>query len=224
MSKTTIVEDDEAESVNENLSLSDESEEEAENENLTKTNERYLPKNELFFESILKSDMKTVLNLLHEDPSLLEKKIYDYTPLELACMSGNLNMVNYIHSKGLDIIGKEGSITPLHLAVAFKEQKVVEFLIENGANPFFKNNEGNNALKVCILTGSSSQIFEILFKAMKKELVNIETTNDDLTTPIDSDHPTIEELKSALVSQLPEQVSKEVDLGGENIEHDPDQN
>ena len=64
----------------------------------------------------------------------------DYTPLNLACHHGHLDMVKYlVNEKSIDPVYElNDGKTPLHLACGFGHLKIVKFLIEEkGCDPMY---------------------------------------------------------------------------------------
>ena len=85
------------------------------------------------------------------DMNIQAKKYYDddiickgCNALHIACMCGNLEVVQYLLEKGADIesLSSNGS-TPLYLASYNGNTEVVKYLISKGANKNFKNKYGS---------------------------------------------------------------------------------
>ncbi|XP_014237481.1 uncharacterized protein LOC106659431 [Trichogramma pretiosum] len=98
-----------------------------------------------YFEKLLKGE---------KDSALLENRSDSegFTYLHAACLSGNIEMVQkFIHQKNnLDLIWRLADGTkesPLTLATEFKRIKILEMLLENGADPNMKD-LGKNPLHV----------------------------------------------------------------------------
>ncbi|MDR2548440.1 MAG: ankyrin repeat domain-containing protein [Rickettsiales bacterium] len=70
---------------------------------------------------------------------------YDGTPLHLAVESGELNVVEYLISKGANIDVKKSGWAPLHIA-AIGKLDIVKYLIDKGADVNTKNKYGVTAL------------------------------------------------------------------------------
>lgn len=105
-------------------------------------------KDEFYYVNI--GDLKNLKSLLQVKK---DKKILDSVDelkrslLYLAARNGNDEMVEYLIQIGANInkTQKNGS-TPLHGAAFYGHESVVKILIENGCNPYIKNNFGHQAI------------------------------------------------------------------------------
>ncbi|WP_163710151.1 acyltransferase family protein [Mangrovibacterium lignilyticum] len=80
----------------------------------------------------------------------IEKTEVDPTVVSIhaAVISGNLDAVKQLVNQGIDInlTEPEGGSTPLILAALFNKPDIAKFLIDNGADLNFRNNDGSTAL------------------------------------------------------------------------------
>jgi ankyrin repeat protein len=92
-----------------------------------------------------------------------------------ASILGNLNGIKQALDQGayINVAGKWGD-TPLMLAAEYGHENIVIFLLEQGANPHYKDKEGNQAKD---LTKKKS-IKNILKKAEKKSVLNTQEIKD----------------------------------------------
>ena len=76
--------------------------------------------------------------------------------IHTATMSKNLNILNYLISRGFDVNGQNKfGETPLHVACKTKgSMDLVQFLIAKGADPSVSNNLGDTPLQVAQRSGN----------------------------------------------------------------------
>eukprot|EP00833_Pecoramyces_ruminatium_P013124 jgi/Orpsp1_1/1187156/evm.model.d7180000055804.1 len=68
------------------------------------------------------------------------------TPILMACLSENEEMVKYFVEQGVDINKPINQYTPLMLASKIKHFNIIKYLVEQGANVNAEDDEGNNSL------------------------------------------------------------------------------
>ena len=100
--------------------------------------------NREFYDAVRKGNLALVEKMVSADPSLINKKDEDCTPLNWAAEAGQLEMVKYLINKGADVNSRNNiKDTPLKRACSMmtekKEQAVVYYtiaklLIEHGAD------------------------------------------------------------------------------------------
>lgn len=113
---------------------------------------------------IKNGDFQAVKNLLDKEISLLytldENK---NTPLHQACISGNLDITQYLIKRGADINAQNHQEnTPLHLAAEKNHFKIVKFLVEKGASPNLKNFRGHVPALNSLVERSETNIIRYL--------------------------------------------------------------
>ncbi|KAF2010505.1 ankyrin repeat protein, partial [Aaosphaeria arxii CBS 175.79] len=89
--------------------------------------------------------LELVTKLLELNPNL-DKGDYDgWTPLHVGV--DNLEITKLLIGSGANPNrGKQDNYTPLHLATAWKEEQIVTFLLEHGADPRITTDDGRTAL------------------------------------------------------------------------------
>lgn len=106
-------------------------------------------------EAAEKGRLFELVNLLHEDPKLVNYADSDsYTPLHRASYSGHRDCVKYLLKYGANIEAKTSEDwTPLHCAVRWNNIVVAEYLVNVGANVNAKSNGGNTPLHIVASNG-----------------------------------------------------------------------
>ena len=69
----------------------------------------------------------------------------------------------------LGFLAINSGTTPLNFAVMRGDVEIVKILLENGANPFVKNDLGMNTFKICGRCGPYRNVMEVLLKKKEKE-------------------------------------------------------
>lgn len=93
--------------------------------------------------------LKIIYSKSNDDKGLLNVRDgWGRTPLHLAAKYNSIDTLNYLckesdSSKTLNLSDKEFGATPLHLAVIEKQSDAVEILLENGANPSIRDQQGH---------------------------------------------------------------------------------
>jgi len=105
---------------------------------------------------------------------------YRHSILHSACHTGTLDIVKVLIEKGADIEAKtHDGLTPLMTAVMFKKVTIVQYLLEQGANPNFRGGkEQITALhRILDKPKEADKINEIMiFKLLIKHGANIDMT------------------------------------------------
>lgn len=90
--------------------------------------------------------------LYKETPEIINtKNEVGYTPLILACYSGNEEAVSFLMNKVDNIDGTSTYGTPLMAAVFKGYIKIVSMLLKQGANPNVADNKGTTAAHYAVL-------------------------------------------------------------------------
>lgn len=110
-------------------------------------------------------DLVSIIKLLNKAGTLLEAKgPYNQTPLHTAAFFGNLEAVTFLISQKVNLEAKETNAstgrTALHTAAFKGYDMIVHFLLENGANPFSRNKEGEIPLFEAIC-GCHQQVVKV---------------------------------------------------------------
>ncbi len=94
----------------------------------------------------------------------LELVGYGKSPLTVAVVKGDLEIVKKFIEYGVDVNESSDGVTPLMLAARYNKVEIMKFLLENGANVDAKDNHGFNALKYAELS-NAKETLEILKKS-----------------------------------------------------------
>ncbi|KAL0829228.1 hypothetical protein ABMA28_004055 [Loxostege sticticalis] len=124
-------------------------------------------------DAALATQHETVEVLLHAgaDPSIKNESNF-LTPFHLACSKGCYRTVKNMYSFICDINQlSAGDESPLMLAIRGGCEDVVRFLLENGADPSLKNENGQTALDIALNLGYS-KLFEIILSVSDKANIN----------------------------------------------------
>ncbi|MEE1885883.1 ankyrin repeat domain-containing protein [Pedobacter flavus] len=118
------------------------------------------------YEAIAIGDQEIVLNLLLENPGLVNEFSNDgFPPLVLASLFGFFNLVDTLISNGanLELPTENGFVVyPLHAACAGNHLKVVQLLLQNGAKPNVVQSSGLTPLHIAAEYGNIEMIIELL--------------------------------------------------------------
>ncbi|CAB0031727.1 unnamed protein product [Trichogramma brassicae] len=166
--------------------------------------------------ALSQDDIEMVKLLLRNgaDPNLSN---YAGSTLHLICNKHSLNMnllnilIELSHDKYLplrvytaDRLGNK----PLHLAIECQNKEMIEWLLRNGANPNFTNNDGLTPLHViCMKSDYNNDLAEIFFNVNKEvnRVVKVDKRdNKDRTA-----------LQLAVANFLPQRVSMLLDHGAD---------
>ena len=93
--------------------------------------------------------------------------VQEYTTVQsihAAVISGNLEAVRQLVESGTDVdkTEPEGGSSPLIVAALFNKPGIADYLIENGADLNFKNNEGSTALHSAAFFGRAEIVSKLL--------------------------------------------------------------
>ncbi|XP_061717933.1 ankyrin-1-like [Cydia pomonella] len=123
-------------------------------------------------DAALASKLKSVTVLLHAgcDPSI--KNETGYTPFHLACFTGRFNIIKAM-LPFIDDINEftANEDTPLIIACNGNNEKIVQFLLDNGADPHIKNKDGFSASDIAFNQGCDGT-FNLLLGVTNKEEIN----------------------------------------------------
>jgi len=102
-------------------------------------------------------DIARVKKLLDRGANLNAKNILGLTPLHIAAMYGNLELVDLLLKYGADANAKtDHAVTPLHLAASWGRADVVKMLLERGADVNARDDKGWTPLHFATLNNHSN--------------------------------------------------------------------
>lgn len=108
------------------------------------------------------------------NPKLNPTLIYNFVS------NGNKEVIKNMLSDGLNINKIEGSTTPLHIAVKSGNMEMIEFLIENGADPSIVNAKNNTPLHMAANEGNITA-----FKTLLNKNVDLKIKGNFNLTPLE---------------------------------------
>lgn len=167
------------------------------NEELSKYSYNYSPLTPLNIE-ILMNNLKGVENLLGSGHDINEENVEGLTPLGEAIILNNYDIAKYLIENGANIKGTD-KFMPLMISAERENAKIMQLLLENGANPNQLDIYGFNALQHLFNSGQLSELkshieskgipFHFLYKIdyQKNQLNCINLLND---AGIDINHTT----------------------------------
>lgn len=98
----------------------------------------------------------------------------------VAAKSGNITRLENLLSRGYDVNSKDDNcVTPLRIAVLYRQSETVRYLLEKGADPFVKGSYKRNLLHVASYGGKVAIIDEMIKKGLD---INSKDGNGD--TPL----------------------------------------
>lgn len=104
------------------------------------------------FDIFRNGSVDMITEVVKDDPDFIHRKNKDgYSPLILACYSGNIEVVRYLVEHTKDINGGSKYGTPLMAASVKGYEKIVALLIEKGADVNAADPNGTTALHYAII-------------------------------------------------------------------------
>jgi ankyrin repeat protein len=166
------------------------------------------PGNTLLHEALYRNSKNCFYYLLeHATNVSLEIKNQDgNSPLQIACLKGNKDMVNMILKFGGNIYTKNKyGDTPLHSAIRIGNEEIIRFLLFNGSSIFEKNTLGESPLFTSVNTLNKKLIVIKILCEAGSEL--LEKNNSDKTMlkvlSEDPEAPALNrEIETYLIQQL----------------------
>jgi len=118
------------------------------------------------FDAVKSNDISKVKTLVEEDVSLINlKDPSGRTPFHWAAANGNIEMADYLFSKGSNINNKNASqSTPLHAAASVNNITMAKWLVEHGAEIDAKNATGWTPLFWAARLGNKELVELLLIK------------------------------------------------------------
>lgn len=172
-----------------------------------------IDKKTLLYYAIKSNNKTTVYYLLDKGANVhCHSKIdnfYNYTPIHIAAMEGNKDIVDMLLVKGAHIDDNAyNNRTPLHMAVIKDQKEMIELLLVKGANIEATNNYKFTPLQVAI-RGNKKEIIQILFARGS----NIETRDYDYQTPL---HNAVDKGNIEIIELLLQKGAKYIDTYSDN--------
>ena len=75
------------------------------------------------------------------------------TTIQAAAQTGQVSIAEYLLAAAADPTAGNGSTTPLHGAILFAQEGMVDWLLKHGAKPDLKNYEGKTPLELAMADG-----------------------------------------------------------------------
>jgi len=128
------------------------------------------------FKAIMSADTPTLKMLLEKNPKLLEmKNKAGLTPLNFACINGDLDVFSFLVEAGADITaGDNENSKPIHNAAASGCIDVVDFFLDKGVDIDITDDNG----MTCLLFAASRQRWNLLENLVKKGAdINAQSNN-----------------------------------------------
>lgn len=117
------------------------------------------------FEISRSGSIEDITSLYKNDKASIDKKNEQgYTPLTLACYSGNIEVATFLAEKVENIDGNSNYGTPLMAAVYKNQAEIVEVLLNNNADPNIQDSQGGTAMHYAVLF-KNYKIIELLKEA-----------------------------------------------------------
>lgn len=108
----------------------------------------------LLHQAVKKGDLDRVKKLIEDGHSVNTVDHNSWTPLHEACTSGNLSLVEVLISNkaNVNVQGGEQRLTVLHEALIDENpnENLIKLLLENGADPNSKNQNGQTAFDLAV--------------------------------------------------------------------------
>lgn len=131
--------------------------------------------------AIYQNDIQKVRELITKGANLNEKDKLGYTPLHIATMCNEREIVGLLLENGADVNAKDNiGETPLHYAVIDRYDDIVVALVANGADINVKNWQNSAPLHVATLYGRSNIVQHLIDNG-----ANINASNQFGETPLD---------------------------------------
>jgi len=166
------------------------------------------PGNTLLHEALYRNSKDCCYYLLENaTKASMEIKNQDgNTPLQVACLKGNKDMVNMILKFGGNIYTKNKyGDTPLHSAIRISNEELIRFLLFNGSSIFEKNTLGESPLFTAVNTLNKKLIVIKILCEAGSELLDKNNEDKSMLKVLSEDPETTElnrEIETYLIQQL----------------------
>jgi len=136
------------------------------------------------FEAAATGKINNIIRLLARDPNLVNAYAEDgFQPLGLACFFGHLDTAEYLVKAGASmntLSNNELKAAPIHSATTGGHCKIVEILLQHGADPNIREQGGYSSLHIAAQNGDEKMIRVLLFGG-----ADIHLKSDDGKTSLD---------------------------------------
>lgn len=168
------------------------------------------PGNTLLHEALYRNSKDCCYYLLeHANKASLEIKNQDgNTPLQIACLKGNKDMVNMILKLGGNIYTKNKyGDTPLHSAIRDANEELIRFLLFNGSSIFDKNDLGETPLFTAVITLNRKLIVVKILCENGSDLLELNHQNKSMLNILNED-PEPNDLNAEIETYLIQKLFK----------------
>lgn len=168
------------------------------------------PGNTLLHEALYRNSKECCYYLLeHANKASLEIKNQDgNTPLQIACLKGNKDMVNMILKLGGNIYTKNKyGDTPLHSAIRVANEELIRFLLFNGSSIFDKNDLGETPLFTAVITLNRKLIVVKILCENGSDLLELNHQNKSMLNILNED-PEPNDLNAEIETYLIQKLYK----------------
>ncbi len=125
-----------------------------------------------YFNAVSKNQIAKVEKLLKEGLKVDEPRSLGITPLVDAARLGNIEMVSFLISHGANVNWSVDSTSPLLMAIEYKNQAIVELLLNKHADPNIVGSQGNTALHLAVSSNVSGIVASLLKFGAQLEIRN----------------------------------------------------
>ncbi|QLL30833.1 hypothetical protein HG536_0A06480 [Torulaspora globosa] len=142
-----------------------------------------------YFVACQKGDLKTVKEMIenglvniNEDHDPVEK----VTGLHWASINNRLSVVAHLVACGADVNAKAGALRapPLHWAARYGYVYIVDYLLEHGADPTLKDEQGFNLLHLAVTSSNIMLVLYVLFFVVSKGIIDVDCQDPNGRTPL----------------------------------------
>ena len=119
------------------------------------------------FEAAATGKINNVIRLLARDPDLVKAYSEDgFQPLGLACFFGHFDVAEYLVKAGANVNSKSNNslkAAPIQTAAAGRHKKIVKLLLDYGADPNIREQDGMTPLHAAAQNGDEETIRILLY-------------------------------------------------------------
>ncbi|QLQ81563.1 hypothetical protein HG537_0F03240 [Torulaspora globosa] len=142
-----------------------------------------------YFIACQKGDLETVKEMIearviniNEDHDPVEK----VTGLHWASINNRLSVVAHLVACGADVNAKAGALNapPLHWAARYGYVYIVDYLLEHGADPTLKDEQGFNLLHLAVTSSNIMLVLYVLFFVVSKGIIDVDCEDPNGRTPL----------------------------------------
>lgn len=142
-----------------------------------------------YFVACQKGDLETVKEMIearlidiNEDHDPVEK----VTGLHWASINNRLSVVAHLVACGANVNAKAGALSapPLHWAARYGYVYIVDYLLEHGADPTLKDEQGFNLLHLAVTSSNIMLVLYVLFFVVSKGIIDVDCQDPNGRTPL----------------------------------------